>query len=51
MNNDHFNLLLLGSGPAGYIAAIKAAQLGAKVAVIEKGPLGGTCLNLSLIHI
>ena len=45
MNNEHFNLLFLGSGPGGYIAAIKAAQMGAKAAVIEKGPLGGTCLN------
>ena len=45
MTNNHFNLLLLGSGPGGYIAAIRAAQLGARVAVVEKGPLGGTCLN------
>jgi dihydrolipoamide dehydrogenase len=45
MKEIHFNVMFLGSGPGGYVAALKAAQLGAKVAVVEKGPLGGTCLN------
>ncbi len=40
-----FDLVVLGGGPAGYPAAIRAAQLGANVCLVEKGPLGGTCLN------
>ncbi|MGB9613169.1 MAG: dihydrolipoyl dehydrogenase family protein, partial [Candidatus Margulisiibacteriota bacterium] len=44
-----FDLIVLGGGPAGYIAAIRAAQLGAKVALIEKEALGGTCLNRGCI--
>ena len=39
------DLFIIGSGPGGYTAAIRAAQLGAKVAIIEKDELGGTCLN------
>jgi dihydrolipoamide dehydrogenase len=39
------NVVVVGGGPGGYIAAIRAAQLGANVTVVEKGPLGGTCLN------
>lgn len=42
-------LLVIGSGPGGYTAAIRAAQLGAKVAIIEKDHLGGTCLNKGCI--
>jgi dihydrolipoamide dehydrogenase len=38
-------LSIIGSGPGGYVAAIKAAQLGAEVTVIEEGEVGGTCLN------
>lgn len=50
MNTDTFDLVVIGSGPAGYTAAIKAAQLGMKVACIEKNPtLGGTCLNVGCI--
>jgi len=45
MSDNHFNIAVLGTGPGGYIAALKAAQLGASVAVVEKGLLGGTCLN------
>jgi dihydrolipoamide dehydrogenase len=41
----HFEIAVLGGGPGGYIAALKAAQLGASVALVEKGRLGGTCLN------
>ena len=39
------DLIVIGGGPAGYVAAIRAAQLGAKVTLIEKDALGGTCLN------
>ncbi len=40
---------VIGSGPGGYTAAIRAAQLGKSVALIEKGSLGGTCLNVGCI--
>ena len=43
--SKHFDIAVLGSGPGGYVAALKAAQLGASVAIIEKDHLGGTCLN------
>lgn len=42
-------LIILGAGPGGYVAAIKAAQLGAEVTVIEEKEVGGTCLNLGCI--
>ena len=42
-------MLIIGGGPAGYVAAIHAAHLGAKVALVEKGRLGGTCLNRGCI--
>ena len=41
----HYDLIVIGAGPGGYPAAIRAAQEGWKVAVAEKGALGGTCLN------
>ena len=44
-----YDLLVLGSGPGGYVAAIRAAQLGMNVAVIEKSELGGICLNWGCI--
>ena len=44
-----YDILILGGGPGGYVAAIKAAQLGAKVAVVEKEKLGGVCLNVGCI--
>ncbi len=44
-----YNLIVIGGGPAGYTAAIKAAQLGLKVVLIEKSYLGGTCLNRGCI--
>lgn len=44
-----FDLLIIGAGPAGYVAAIRAAQLGKTVAIIEKEKLGGTCLNWGCI--
>ena len=46
---DEFDVVVIGGGPAGYVAAIRAAQVGGKVAVIEKSELGGTCLNRGCI--
>lgn len=52
----NYDLIVIGAGPGGYVSAIKAAKLGMSVAVVEKGDLGGTCLNRgciptkSLIH-
>ena len=44
-----FDIAVIGSGPGGYVAAIRAAQLGKKVAIIEKADLGGVCLNWGCI--
>jgi dihydrolipoamide dehydrogenase len=44
-----FDLCVIGTGPGGYVAAIRAAQLGMKTAVIEKRDLGGVCLNIGCI--
>ena len=44
-----FDVTVIGAGPGGYVAAIKAAQLGSKVAIIEKKYHGGTCLNRGCI--
>ncbi len=47
---DNFDLIVIGSGPGGYVCAIRAAQLGMKVACVEKrATLGGTCLNIGCI--
>src|SRR5580698_9772394 len=47
---DTYDLIVIGAGPGGYVAAIRAAQLGKSVALIDKrGPLGGTCLNVGCI--
>lgn len=46
---NHFDLLVIGAGPGGYVAALKGAQFGARVGVIEKSHLGGTCLNYGCI--
>ena len=66
MASNLFDLIVLGAGPGGYVAAIRASQLGLNVAVVEREHLGGICLNwgciptkamlrsaevLSLIHI
>jgi len=48
-DSKHFNLIVVGTGPGGYVAAIRAAQLGLKTAVVEKDELGGTCLNWGCI--
>ncbi|QIK16600.1 dihydrolipoyl dehydrogenase [Blattabacterium sp. DPU] len=45
----HFDVIILGSGPGGYVASIRAAQLGMKTAVVEKESLGGICLNWGCI--
>src|SRR5690606_21605471 len=44
-----YDLIVIGGGPAGYVAAIRAAQLGKKVACVEKERAGGTCLNWGCI--
>ncbi len=47
---NNFDLIVIGSGPGGYVAAIRGAQLGLKTAIVEKEPhLGGTCLNVGCI--
>src|SRR5882757_9294385 len=51
----HYDLIVIGAGPGGYVCAIRAAQLGMKVAIVEKradagkNRLGGTCLNVGCI--
>ena len=49
MSNATFDLIIIGAGPGGYVAAIRAAQLGLKVACVEREALGGTCLNVGCI--
>ena len=44
-----YDVAVIGGGPAGYVAAIKASQLGGRAAVFEKSVLGGTCLNRGCI--
>jgi dihydrolipoamide dehydrogenase len=46
---DQYDLIVLGSGPGGYVAAIRASQLGLKVAIVEREKLGGICLNWGCI--
>jgi dihydrolipoamide dehydrogenase len=48
-NEQQFDVLVIGSGPGGYVAAIRAAQLGARVGIVEKQYIGGTCLNVGCI--
>jgi len=48
-NSMNYDIIVLGSGPGGYVTAIRASQLGFKVAVIEKESLGGVCLNWGCI--
>ncbi|NLR94798.1 MULTISPECIES: dihydrolipoyl dehydrogenase [Flammeovirga] len=49
MSATKFDLIVIGSGPGGYVAAIRASQLGMKVAVVEKAEVGGICLNWGCI--
>ncbi|MBU4193959.1 MAG: FAD-dependent oxidoreductase, partial [Actinobacteria bacterium] len=48
-NEPKYDVVIIGAGPGGYPAAIRAAQMGAKVAVVEKEKVGGTCLNQGCI--
>ena len=48
-DSRHFDVVVIGTGPGGYVAAIRAAQLGLRTAVVEKDELGGTCLNWGCI--
>ncbi len=49
MTDTSFDVIIIGSGPGGYVAAIRAAQLGLKTAIVEKSYLGGICLNWGCI--
>src|SRR5438046_6333746 len=49
MSESQFDLIIIGAGPGGYVAAIRAAQLGMQVACVEREYLGGTCLNVGCI--
>src|SRR5690348_10535424 len=49
MPDSSYDCLVIGSGPGGYVAAIRAAQLGMKTAVVEKDRVGGRCLNYACI--
>ena len=48
-DDQNFDLIVVGSGPGGYVAAIRAAQLKMKVAIVEGKYLGGICLNWGCI--
>lgn len=47
--NDSFDVLVIGAGPGGYVAAIRAAQHGLRTAIVERGNVGGVCLNVGCI--
>ena len=47
--SDVYDVVVIGSGPGGYVAAIRCAQLGLKTACVEKAELGGICLNWGCI--
>ena len=49
MADTQFDLIVIGAGPGGYVAAIRAAQLGLKTAIVEREHLGGICLNWGCI--
>lgn len=49
MENKHFEVIVIGSGPGGYIAAIRSSQLGLRTALVERESLGGVCLNWGCI--
>ena len=46
---ENYDVIIIGSGPGGYVSAIRASQLGLKTAIIEKESLGGICLNWGCI--
>ena len=46
---QHYDVMVIGAGPGGYVAAIRAAKLGLHVAVVEEDRAGGTCLNRGCI--
>ena len=46
---EKFDVVIVGAGPGGYVAAIRSAQLGLTVAIIDKEWLGGVCLNIGCI--
>ena len=46
---EQYDLVVIGAGPGGYTAAIKAAQMGLKTVIVEKNRLGGTCVNQGCI--
>jgi len=49
MADNHYDIIIIGGGPGGYVGAIRAAQLGYKVAIIDRAKLGGVCLNWGCI--
>src|SRR3989304_5224876 len=49
MSDSQFDLIVIGGGPGGYVAAIRAAQLGQRVALVERENMGGICLNWGCI--
>ncbi len=49
MPDSQFDLIVVGGGPGGYVAAIRAAQLGMQVALVERKFIGGVCLNIGCI--
>src|SRR6201997_2876197 len=49
MAESAYDCIVIGSGPGGYVAAIRAAQLGKRTAVVERDKLGGRCLNYACI--
>ena len=49
MSRNDFDVVVIGAGPGGYVAAIRSAQLGLKTAIVEKEHMGGICLNWGCI--
>jgi dihydrolipoamide dehydrogenase len=49
VSDTQYDVVIVGSGPGGYVAAVRAGQLGLKTAMVESGPLGGVCLNVGCI--
>ncbi|MFH1524935.1 MAG: FAD-dependent oxidoreductase, partial [Chloroflexota bacterium] len=46
---EQYDVIVIGAGPAGYVSAIRAAQLGQKAAIVDKQWLGGVCLNVGCV--